>query len=323
MSKILVTGGAGYIGSITARHLLNRGHDVIIADDLSRGHRRSVPAERLHVVHLQNTADLAALLTGVDAVVHFAAYIAVGESAREPELYFSNNVGGTLSLFAAMANAGVRRLVFSSTAAVYGNPEKVPIPEDAPFGPVSPYGESKATVERILKQLDEFRGLRSVALRYFNACGAEPEAGLGEEHDPETHLIPLLLRAIERGEPIQIFGNDYPTPDGTCIRDYIHVSDLAEAHLAALDYLMDGGASDAFNVGTGNGHTVMEVMRAVEQVTGRRVPYQIAPRREGDTAELVADSAKLRRTLGWQPARSDLAEIVRDAWEFFRSRRLQ
>src|SRR5579883_1957367 len=243
MSKILVTGGAGYIGSITTRHLLAQGHEVVVLDDLSRGHRDTVAPELLRVVSLQNTAEVEPLLAGVDAVIHFAAYIAVGESTREPELYFSNNVAGTLSLLAAMARMGVRKLVFSSTAAVYGNPRSVPIPEDAPFAPVSPYGESKTTVERILGQLDEFRGLRSVALRYFNACGAEPENGLGEEHEPETHLIPLLLRAIKTGEPIQIFGSDYPTPDGTCVRDYIHVSDLADAHLAALDYLMEGGAS--------------------------------------------------------------------------------
>src|SRR5215469_9082701 len=253
MPKILVTGGAGYIGSITAHQLCNRGFDVLVVDDLSRGHRQNVPPDLLRVVHLQETAALAPLLEGVDAVVLFAAFIAVGESAREPELYFSNNVGGSLSLLAAMARAGVRRLVFSSTAAVYGNPNTIPIPEDAPLAPVSPYGESKVIVERMLGQLDEFRGLRSVALRYFNACGSLPEAGLGEQHEPETHLIPLLLRAIDTGEPIKIFGNDYPTADGTCIRDYVHVTDLAEAHVAALGYLMKGGKTEAFNVGTGSG----------------------------------------------------------------------
>ncbi|HTS78580.1 MAG TPA: UDP-glucose 4-epimerase GalE [Bryobacteraceae bacterium] len=317
MAKILVTGGAGYIGSITVTHLLGRGHDVTVVDDLSRGHRHNVPPERLHVARLQQTAEIEALLVGVDAVVHFAAYIAVGESARMPELYFSNNIGGTVSLLDAMAKSGVRRIVFSSTAAVYGNPSKVPIPEDAPFDPVSPYGETKATIERILRQIDTFGGVRSVALRYFNACGAEPSAGLGEEHEPETHLIPLLFRAIRSGEPIQIFGDDYPTPDGTCIRDYIHVADLAQAHIAALDHLMQGGSSDAFNVGTGCGQSVFEVMRAVEKVTGRKVPFTIAARREGDAAELVADSTRLRASLGWEPRRSDLESIVRDAWDFF------
>jgi UDP-glucose 4-epimerase len=325
MPKILVTGGAGYIGSIATHHLLRQGHDVIVVDDLSRGHRHNVAPERLRVLRLQDTAALIPLLEGVDAVMHFAAVIAVGESTREPEFYFSNNIGGSLSLFEAMARAGVCRLVFSSTAAVYGNPREIPIPEDAPFAPVSPYGESKAAVERILRDLDQYRGLRSIALRYFNACGAEPSANLGEQHEPETHLIPLLLRAIVTGEPIQIFGDDYPTSDGTCVRDYIHVADLADAHIAALKYLLGGPSkpsseevrSAAFNVGTGSGHTVMEVLRAVESVTGRKVPYRIAPRRDGDAAELVADSGKLQRTLRWKPRRSSLTELVSDSWTFF------
>jgi UDP-glucose-4-epimerase GalE len=313
MPKILVTGGAGYIGSITSHHLVKRGFEVLVADDLSRGHRHNVPANILHVVRLQDTDALAKLLEGVDAVVHFAAYISVGESTREPELYFANNVGGSLSLFEAMARAKVKRLVFSSTAAVYGDPPRSPIPEDSPFAPVSPYGESKAMVERVLADLDRYRGLRSVVLRYFNACGAEPEANLGEQHEPETHLIPLLFRAAQTGEPIQIFGDDYPTPDGTCIRDYIHVGDLASAHMAALDHLIAGGASSQFNVGTGNGNTVLETLRAVEEISGRKVPYQIAPRRDGDSPSLVANSQKLQQTLGWQPVRSDLTQIVRDA----------
>lgn len=322
MARILVTGGAGYIGSITAYHLLQRGYDVVVVDDLSRGHRANVPPDRLHVLRLQDTAALIPLLRGVDAVVHFAAFIAVGESAREPESYFSNNIGGSLSLFEAMGKSGVRRLVFSSTAAVYGNPLSVPIPEDAPFAPVSPYGESKTTVERILRELDMHRGLRSIALRYFNACGAEPSANLGEQHEPETHLIPLLFRAIATAEPILIFGNDYPTPDGTCVRDYIHVADLADAHVAALEYLLgDDPRSNAFNAGTGSGYSVMEVLRVVEQVTGKSVPYKIAPRREGDPAELVADSRKLQTTLGWKPRRSGLEELVRDSWTFFQQTR--
>jgi UDP-glucose-4-epimerase GalE len=317
MPKILVTGGAGYIGSITAYHLLKRGFEVLVADDLSRGHRHSVPPEILNVVRLQDTGALTKLLEGVDAVIHFAAYIAVGESTREPELYYSNNVGGSLSLFEAMARAGVGRIVFSSTAAVYGEPPVTPIPEDSPFAPVSPYGHSKAIVERVLADLDKHRGLRSVVLRYFNACGAEPEANLGELHDPETHLIPLLFRAAISGQPVQIFGDDYPTPDGTCIRDYIHVADLASAHLAALDHLLGGGESQQFNVGTGTGNTVLEVLRAVEEISGRKVPYKIAPRREGDSPSLVANSQKLKSQLNWTPQRSDLHRIVRDAWDFF------
>ena len=317
MPKILVTGGAGYIGSITAHHLLKRGFEVLVVDDLSRGHRHAVPQNLLHVVRLQDTGALTKLLEGVDAVVHFAAYIAVGESTREPALYFANNVGGSLSLFEAMARANVKRIVFSSTAAVYGEPAQSPIPEDSPFAPVSPYGESKAMVERVLTDLDRYRGLRSVVLRYFNACGAEPEANLGERHEPETHLIPLLFRAAMTGEPVQIFGTDYPTPDGTCVRDYIHVADLASAHLAALDHLMSGGASSQFNVGTGRGNTVLEVLHAVEEISGRKVPYKIAPRRDGDSPSLVANSQKLQSALGWKPVRSDLKQIVRDAWDFF------
>ena len=317
MPKILVTGGAGYIGSITTHHLLKRGFEVAVLDDLSRGHRESVAPERLHVGRLQDTEAVTKLLNGVDAVVHFAAFIAVGESTREPAMYYSNNAGGTLSLLEAMARAGVNKLVFSSTAAVYGDPEKVPIPENARIAPVSPYGDSKAVVEKILRELDRYRGLRSVALRYFNACGAEPDANLGEAHDPETHLIPLLFKAAMTSAPIQIFGDDYPTSDGTCLRDYIHVGDLATAHAAALDHLLAGGASSAFNVGTGEGVTVMQVLRVVETITGKRVPYKTAPRRDGDPSALVADSSKLRGELKWRPTRSSLEEIVRDAWTYF------
>ena len=317
MPKILVTGGAGYIGSVTSHHLLKRGFEVAVIDDLSRGHRENVAPERLHVGRLQDTDAVTKLLHGVDAVVHFAAYIAVGESTRKPALYYANNLGGTLSLLDAMARAGVNKLVFSSTAAVYGNPEKVPIPETARIAPINPYGDSKAMVEKVLGELDHYRGLKSVALRYFNACGAEPDAGLGEAHDPETHLIPLLFKAAISGEPVQIFGDDYATPDGTCVRDYIHVADLAAAHIAALDHLMAGGSSRAFNVGTGVGMTVLEVLRAVENVTGKRVPYKIVGRRDGDPAELVADSSKLRAELKWEPTRSSLDQIVREAWTYF------
>lgn len=318
MANILITGGAGYIGSHTAHLLGKRGHDVRVVDNLSRGHRHNVAPERLDEIDLADTPRLTALMREgkFDAVIHFAAYIAVGESTKLPELYFTNNVGSTLSLLNAMMETGVRCLVFSSTAAVYGTPERVPITEDMPFAPVSPYGESKVMVEKILGWMHQYRGLRSVALRYFNACGAEPDSGLGEEHEPETHLIPLLFRAIRTGKPVTIFGDDYETPDGTCIRDYIHVSDLAEAHIRAVDHLMGGGVSNAFNVGTGSGFTVMEVLRAVEDVTGKKVPYVIGPRRDGDAAVLVANSDRLKRTLSWKPVRSDIAAIVRDAWAF-------
>ena len=319
MANILVSGGAGYIGSHTAHLLLQHGHKVTVVDNLSRGHRHNVASERLRELNLEDTDGIARVLVDekIDAVIHFAAYIAVGESTKVPELYFANNVGGSVSLFTAMMRADVKRLVFSSTAAVYGMPERVPIPESLPFAPVNPYGESKVMVEKILGWMDSYRGLRSVALRYFNACGCDPESGLGEQHDPETHLIPLLFRAIDTDKPVTLFGDDYETPDGTCIRDYIHVSDLASAHIRALDHLLAGGASDAFNVGTGEGLSVLEVMQAVERVTGQKVPHTIGPRREGDPATLVADSSRLKTELGWQPTHSSIDEIVRDAWGFY------
>lgn len=322
MAKILVTGGAGYIGSHTTYFLLKHGFDVVVVDNLSRGHRRNVDPARLRVVDIRDTSSLVRILhqEQVQAVVHFAAYIAVGESMEKPVEYFANNVGGTIALIEAMRQAGVNKMVFSSSAAVYGTPSQVPIPEDAPFQPVSPYGESKATVERILSWLDTCAGFRSISLRYFNACGAEPGSGLGEEHDPETHLIPLLLRAVRTGQPVTIFGDDYDTPDGTCIRDYVHVSDLAVAHVLAVERLLEGGGSDAFNVGTGQGHSVWEVVRAVEKVTGQKVPCVVGPRRPGDAPVLVASPAKITRTLGWEPQYTSLEEIVRTAWEFEQTR---
>jgi UDP-glucose-4-epimerase GalE len=250
----------------------------------------------------------------VDAVIHFAAYAYVGESTERPERYFANNVGGSLSLFEAMLETGVRHVVFSSTCASYGVVEKLPITEDTPFAPINPYGESKVMVEKILEWLDRYRGLRSVRLRYFNACGGEPGTGLGERHEPETHLIPLILKAIETGEPVTVFGDDYATADGTCIRDYIHVSDLADAHILAVDHLLSGGKSEAFNLGTGKGHSVKEVLAAAERVTGRKAPYVMGARREGDPPELVADAGKVRRVLGWEAKRADLDGMVRDAW---------
>ncbi len=314
----MVIGGAGYIGSHTVRLLLEQGYDVSIVDDLSKGYRHNVPSERLNVINICETGALTELMrqNRPEAVIHFAAYIAVGESMKDPAKYFSNNVGGSLSLLTAMVQTGVKHVVFSSTAAVYGEPDEVPILENSPIRPVSPYGESKVMVETMLRWFDQIHGITSVALRYFNAAGADPEGGLGEEHEPETHLIPLLLRAVMTGEPVTIFGTDYPTHDGTCIRDYIHVADLAQAHILAVEYLLNGGRSEQFNVGTGTGHTVMEVVRAVEQVTGRRAPYVVGPRRPGDSPSLVASSNKLRRTLGWKPEYSDLRTIVEHAWRF-------
>lgn len=325
MAKVLVTGGAGYIGSHTSHLLLRHGHDVIVVDDLSRGHAHNVDPKRLWKIHLTDTDSLVRLMKAerIEAVIHFAAFIAVGESTRDPELYFANNVAGSIALLSAMQQAGVPRIVFSSTAAVYGTPERVPITEDMPLAPVNPYGETKVMVEKILGWLDQCRNVRSISLRYFNACGAEPDGPLGEEHDPETHLIPLLLRAVVTGEPMTVFGNDYDTPDGTCVRDYIHVSDLAEAHILAVESLINGGPSDAFNVGTGTGHTVLEVIRAAEEVTGKKVPYVVGPRREGDPAALVASSEKLRRVLGWQPRYTTLRDVVATAWAFEQKRHAQ
>jgi len=318
MASILITGGAGYIGSHTAHLLKRHGYDVVIVDDLSRGHEHNVRGFPFHKLRMQDTAALADVLGAakIEAVIHFAAYIAVGESTRVPELYFANNTGGTISLLTAMVAAGVSKMVFSSTAAVYGMPQTAPIPETSPYAPLSPYGDSKVMVEKILDWIDQFRGLRSVCLRYFNACGADAASGLGEEHDPETHLIPLLLRAVSTGEPITLFGDDYPTADGTCIRDYIHVMDLADAHVLALRHLLDGGESQRFNVGTGSGYSVREVLSAVEEVTGRKVPFRMGPRRDGDPAVLVANSDKLKTALGWRPRYTDVRDIVRSAWEF-------
>jgi len=319
MNKILVTGGAGYIGSHTVHLLRRRGYEVVVIDDLSRGHGHNVEGGEFHQVNLLDTDGLARILVGggFDAVVHFAAYIAVGESTKSPELYFTNNVSGSISLLTAMDRAGVKRLVFSSTAAVYGNPARVPIVELSPFEPMSPYGESKVMVEKILNWLSEYKDVRSVCLRYFNACGAEPGSGLGEEHEPETHLIPLLFLAAESGNPVTVFGTDYPTPDGTCLRDYIHVSDLAEAHILAVESLIGGGPSAKFNVGTGVGQSVMEVLRAVEEVTGLPVPYVVGERRDGDPPSLVADSGRLQATLGWKPRYVDIRDTVRTAWDFY------
>jgi len=322
MKRVLVTGGAGYVGAHTVNLLIRRGYDPVVVDNLSKGHRHNVDAKRLVVMDIADTEALRGLLEreGVQSVIHFAGFIAVGESTREPELYFSNNLSGTLSLLTAMRRAGVSKLVFSSTAAVYGTPSRIPITEDQPFDPVSPYGESKVMVEKILRWLDQCRGLRSIALRYFNACGADPEAGLGEEHDPETHLIPLLLQAVRTGRQVTVFGDDYPTPDGTCIRDYIHVSDLAEAHILALEALQAGAPTGAFNVGTGEGHSVMEVLRVVEEVTGQKAPFVLGPRRDGDAPLLVADAGRLSKALGWKPRIRDLRKIVASAWEFERKR---
>jgi UDP-glucose-4-epimerase GalE len=314
--RILVTGGAGYIGSITTLGLLAAGYDVVVVDNLSRGRREAVDPARLRVVDLLDTEGLVRVMTETpcDAVIHFAAFIAVGESMKRPEIYFHNNTAGSLSLLTAMLRTGIRNIVFSSTAAVYGMPARTPIQETEPYAPVNAYGESKVMVEKMLDWFDQIHGMRSVCLRYFNACGADPAGRAGENHDPETHLIPLLLRAARTGEPITLFGDDYATPDGTCVRDYVHVTDLARAHIAAVKHLAGGGASKRFNAGTGQGFSVKEVRTAVEEITGLKVPFTMGPRREGDPAILVADSTRLQKELGWKPEYSGLRTIVKTAW---------
>jgi UDP-glucose-4-epimerase GalE len=318
IGRIVVAGGAGYIGSHTTLALVDAGYDVVVVDNLSRGHREAVDPARLRVVDLLDTEGLVRVMEEKPcaAVIHFAAYIAVGESMKIPEVYFRNNVAGSISLLDAMVRTGVRNIVFSSTAAVYGMPERTPIVETEPYAPVSAYGESKVMVEKLLDWFDRIHGIRSVCLRYFNAAGADPEGRAGEMHEPETHLIPLLFRAIQTGEPMTLFGDDYPTEDGTCVRDYIHVTDLAHAHIRAVEALVAGSPSRRFNAGTGRGYSVREVLRTVEEVTGKPVPHRIGPRREGDPFALVADSGRLQREMGWNPRYSDLRTIVETAWRW-------
>jgi UDP-arabinose 4-epimerase len=323
--SILVTGGAGYVGSHACKALAGAGYCPVVYDDLSRGHAESVRWGPLVRGNLHDRARLVEAMRAhrVVSVMHFAAFAYVGESVGNPELYYRNNVGGTLALLDAMREAGVETIVFSSTCAIYGIPDRLPIREDAAKGPLNPYGDTKLTIERALHWYGGAYGLRYAALRYFNAAGADPEGDIGEDHDPETHLIPLVLRAaLGRGEPLQVFGTDYPTPDGTAIRDYIHVMDLADAHVRGLGHLAGGGASLALNLGTGSGHSVREVVAAVQRIAGRPVPQREAPRRAGDPPQLVADAALATARLGWQPRFSDLDTIVGTAlaWETRASR---
>ncbi|MCY1274592.1 UDP-glucose 4-epimerase [compost metagenome] len=317
--KILVVGGAGYIGSHMVLRLTEAEHQVVVFDNLSSGHANAVLAGELVVGDLANRAALAHLFGEhrFDAVMHFASSIQVGESMRLPARYYANNVGNTLNLIETMIEHGVLRLIFSSTAAIFGNPAYTPIDEAHPRQPVNPYGWSKWMVEQILADCERAHGLRHVALRYFNAAGAHPGGLLGEHHEPETHLIPLVLQAASgRRARIGVFGTDYDTPDGTCVRDYIHVQDLADAHLLALDWLMQDQGSAAFNLGNGHGFSIREVIQTAEEVTGRRVAVQDLPRRPGDPAVLVADSSCARAELGWQPRYTDLRDIVRHAWQW-------
>lgn len=317
--RILVTGGAGYIGSHTAKRLAAAGHEPVVLDNLSTGHRWTVQWGPFIRGDVGDRALVGRLLREheIGGVIHFAASSYVGESVIEPRRYFRNNVVNTLALLDGMTDAGVDRVVFSSTCATYGVPDVIPIAEQQPQRPVNPYGDSKLFVERVLHAYGQAYGLRSVALRYFNASGADPEGDLGEDHDPEPHLLPLVIEAaIGRRDAIEIFGSDYPTPDGTAIRGYIHVVDLADAHVRALDYLLAGGESTALNLGTGVGHSVAEIVDAVERIGGRPVPVRPAPRRTGDPPALVANPGKAATVLGWTPRHSDIETIVRTAWRW-------
>ncbi|MBZ9640092.1 UDP-glucose 4-epimerase GalE [Streptomyces sp. PSKA30] len=311
--KYLVTGGAGYVGSVVAQHLLEAGHEVTVLDNLSTGFREGVPAGAAFVEG--DIRDAAKWLdSSYDAVLHFAASSQVGESVVKPEKYWDNNVSGTMALLGAMREAGVRRLVFSSTAATYGEPEQVPIVETAPTAPTNPYGASKLAVDHMITGEAKAHGLGAVSLRYFNVAGAY--GAFGERHDPESHLIPLVLQVAQgRRDAISVYGDDYPTPDGTCVRDYIHVADLAEAHLLALTAATPGEHLIC-NLGNGNGFSVRQVIETVRQVTGHPIPEVVAPRRGGDPAVLVASADTARARLGWNPSRADLAGIVADAWDF-------
>jgi UDP-glucose 4-epimerase len=319
--KVLVVGGAGYIGSHMALMLSQQGAEVIVLDDLSSGHADAVLSGRLAQGSIEDTGLLDHLFTDekFDGVMHFASFIQVGESVRQPAKYYRNNVTHTINLLDAMVRHRVKNFIFSSTAAIFGQPEYVPIDEADPKQPINPYGRSKWMVEQVLQDYDSAYGLKSICLRYFNAAGADPEARIGETHDPETHLIPLLLQvASGRRESAQIFGDDYDTPDGTCIRDYIHVLDLAAVHSLALAQLINGASSAAYNLGNGNGFSVRQVIETVGQVTMKPVPVIHAGRRAGDPARLVADSRLARKDLGWTPLYPDISTIVSHAWDWER-----
>jgi len=318
--NILATGGAGYVGSHCVRRLVAGGHRVVVYDNLSSGHAGAVPAGTVLIRgDLADEAALDAALAGIDTVMHFAAHLDVGESVREPLKYYANNLAGTVVLLRRMQARGVRRLVFSSTCATYGIPKDVPITEDAAQAPISPYGRSKLAVEWMLRDCAAAWGLGACALRYFNACGAAADGAIGEDHDPEIHLIPLVLQvAAGRRAHIDIYGTDYPTPDGTCIRDYIHVEDLGEAHLRAAEALVDG-RFDAYNLGTGQGVSVREIIDAAQRVTGCAIATREVDRRAGDPPELFADAGRIRAALGWSPRYTRIDDVIATAWAWHRA----
>ena len=317
MKTILVAGGAGYIGSHMVALLVKRGYEVIVADNLRTGHWQAVKgAKKLYVGDLRDNAFLEQVFSenDIDGVINFAAFSLVGESVTNPLKYYGNNVEGAVSLLNAMKVHGVDKMVFSSTAATYGEPEKQPIEEHDRTEPTNPYGATKLAIENMLKWCDRAYGIRYAALRYFNAAGSDTETGIGEDHDPESHLIPLVMKtALGQRDHIGIFGEDYPTADGTCVRDYIHVNDLAEAHLLALEYLAGGGSSDVFNLGSGDGYSVKEIIDTARRITGKEIPAVVEPRRAGDPSVLIASNHKAAEVLGWKPQRG-LEEIISDAW---------
>ncbi|NLW42413.1 MAG: UDP-glucose 4-epimerase GalE [Tissierellia bacterium] len=319
--SILVTGGAGYIGSHTVRYLKEKNEDVIVLDNLQTGYKESVDVEKFYKLDLRDKEiDRVFKENEITGVIHFAANSLVGVSVREPYEYYDNNVYGTLCLLKAMMENNVKNIVFSSTAAVYGEPKNIPILESDLTIPTNPYGETKLTMEKMMKWFDNAYGTKYVSLRYFNAAGAHEKGDIGECHNPETHLIPLILQVpLGEREKVSIFGDDYDTPDGTCIRDYIHVWDLADAHYLAYKYMLDGNHSEIFNLGSGNGFSVKEVVDVARRVTGHEIPAEIADRRPGDPAVLVASSDKIKKTLGWNPQRTNLEEIIQDAWRFHKN----
>lgn len=323
--KLLVLGGAGYIGSHTATELLDNGHEVVIADNLVTGYREAVPEKAtFYQGDLRDKDFLVDLLKKekVDAVIHFAAFSLVGESVTNPLKYYENNLYGTKVLLDAMIETGVDKIVFSSTAATYGEPENIPILESDRTCPTNPYGETKLAMEKMIFWAAKAHGLHFVSLRYFNACGAHKSGKIGEAHNPESHLIPLVLQVPNgKREFVSIYGNDYDTPDGTCIRDYIHVTDLAKAHILAVEYLMNGGESDIFNLGNGVGYSVKEVIETARKVTGHPIPAKEEARRAGDPARLVASGEKARKILGWEPEIKDLADIISSAWKWHKAHR--
>ena len=319
---VLVTGGAGYIGSHTVRELIRSGRDVVVYDSLGGGHRQAVGNVPLVTGDLHDTPKLVQTIrkNGIDGVIHFAALIQVGESMKEPEKYYLNNVAGTLSLLKAMRETKVNRIIFSSTAAVYGEPESVPITENAALKPTSVYGRTKLMIESILSDYDLAYGLRYAALRYFNVAGADPSGEIGEDHDPEPHIIPLIIKTLMgQRDHFSLFGTDYPTEDGTCIRDYIHVTDLAQAHILALNWIEQNRESRIYNLGNGNGFSNRQIIDTVERVSGRKLEVEEAARRAGDPAALVAGSERIKSELGWKPRLHDLGTIVETAWKWHTS----